>query len=260
MVVALTAQNTTGVQAVHSCGPQFIEQQASALPYMAMTQVLTLPACQLHSVLDDVEIKAMKTGMLFDAASIRAVVGTLKAHYASKAMPPLVCDPVCVSTSGHTLLQPDAVEVMISELFPVTYLVTPNKSEAELLLSTRGLPATIGTLEEMLDAAKNLHTLGPQAVLLKGGHLTVTIADIDRVSAAQSGLHVVRDGLFEENMEILQLAEGESSEARIVVDVLHTTGSTTLYIRPRIESTSTHGTGCTLSAAVVCGLSRGEDG
>ncbi|KIP07501.1 hypothetical protein PHLGIDRAFT_511930 [Phlebiopsis gigantea 11061_1 CR5-6] len=242
VVVALTAQNTTGVQAVHSCGPKFIEQQAS-----------------LHSVLDDVEIKAMKTGMLFDAASIRAVVGTLKTYYTGKAMPPLVCDPVCVSTSGHTLLQPDAVDVMISELFPVTHLVTPNKSEAELILSTRGLPSTIETLEEMLDAGKNLLTLGPQTVLLKGGHLTVTMADIDRVSGARPGLHVVRDGLFEDNTEILQVVEGDSAEARIVVDVLHTASSTTLYIRPRIESTSTHGTGCTLSAAVVCGLSRGEN-
>ena len=202
----------------------------------------------------------MKTGMLFDAASIRSVVKTLKAHYANKPMPPLVCDPVCVSTSGHTLLHADAVEVMISELFPITYLVTPNKSEAELILSTRGLPSTIVSLEDMLSAADNLLQLGPQCVLLKGGHMTVTRTDIARISAAHPSVRVIRDVLSEENMEILQVAEKDPSQSRIVVDVLRTSEQTTLLIRPRIDSTSTHGTGCTLSAAVVCGLSRGENG
>ena len=97
-------------------------------------------------------------------------------------MPPLVCDPVCVSTSGHTLLQPDAVEVMISELFPLTYLITRNKSEAELLLATRGLPARIANLDDMLRAAADLLALGPRAVLLKGGHLAVRLADVERVA------------------------------------------------------------------------------
>lgn len=197
--------------------------------------------------------------MLFDAASIHAVVHTLKSHYASRSLPPLVCDPVCVSTSGHTLLAADAVEVMISELFPLTYLVTPNKSEAELILSRRGLPARIESLEEMLSAARHLLQLGPQAVLLKGGHLTVSLAEVERVAALDTQLRVVRDVLFEENMEILQVAEADPANKDIVVDVLHSADVTTLFIRPRIDSTSTHGTGCTLSAAVVCGLSRGED-
>ena len=162
---------------------------------------------------------AMKTGMLFDAASIRAVVRVLQSHFSEgKLMPPLVCDPVCVSTSGHTLLQPDAVEVMISELFPLTYLLTPNKSEAELLLATRGLPARIDDLEDMLRGAADLITLGPQAVLLKGGHLTVRMADVERVVQARPSVRVVRDILFEENMEILQVAEGESAEAQLMME------------------------------------------
>lgn len=204
----------------------------------------------------------MKTGMLFDAKSIRAVVHTLKSHYDGHhtPMPPLVCDPVCVSTSGHTLLQADAVEVMISELFPLTYLVTPNKSEAELILSTRGLPSSIDSLEDMLSAAANLLQLGPQAVLLKGGHLTVSMVDVKRVSDANSSLRVIRDVLFEENMEVLQVAEKDPAQKEIVVDVLHASASTTLFIRPKIDSTSTHGTGCTLSAALTCNLSRGENG
>ncbi len=198
--------------------------------------------------------------MLFDAESIRAVVRTLKAHYTGKSLPPLVCDPVCVSTSGHTLLHPDAVEVMISELFPLTSLITPNKSEAELLLSCRDLPSTIASLEDMLVAAKNLLKLGPRAVLLKGGHLTATLQDVERAKARFPEIRVVSDGLYAENMEILQVTTNDSAAhpRLLVVDVLHDLSGTVLYLHPRIESTSTHGTGCTLSAAIVCCLSRGQ--
>lgn len=198
--------------------------------------------------------------MLFDAASIRSVVRVLKLHYEGRDMPPLVCDPVCVSTSGHTLLASDAVEVMVSELFPLTYLVTPNKAEAELILSTRGHPAQINNIDDMLKAADNLLKLGPKAVLLKGGHLTIRLADVERISEDYPSVRVVRDILFEENMEILQVAERDPASSEIVVDVLHSAASTTLFMRPRIDSRSTHGTGCTLSAAVVCGLSRGLSG
>lgn len=202
----------------------------------------------------------MKTGMLFDAASIRAVVRILKSHYGDRPLPPLVCDPVCVSTSEHTLLQADAVEVMIEELFPLAYLVTPNKSEAELILSQRGLPSGIGSLEDMLRASDDLLKLGPQAILLKGGHLTISTSDVERVSRSRRELQVTRNILFEENMEILQVVEKDPAEKEIVVDVLRTASGTTLFIRPRVESMSTHGTGCTLSAALVCALARGETG
>jgi hydroxymethylpyrimidine/phosphomethylpyrimidine kinase len=217
-------------------------------------------AFQLRVVLEDTDIRAMKTGMLYDAASIHAVVRGLRSHYEQQPMPPLLCDPVCVSTSGHTLLQPDAVEVMVSELFPLTYLITPNKPEAELILSTRGLPSSINNLDDVLRAADDLMKLGPQVVLLKGGHLTVHLADVERISEDYPSLRVVRDILSEENMEILQVAERDPGLSEIVVDVLHTSGATTLFVRPKIDSTSTHGTGCTLSAAIVCGLSRGLSG
>ena len=220
---------------------------------------LTCHIVQIRSVLEDVDIKAMKTGMLFDAASIRAVAGTLKSHYGARPRPPLVCDPVCVSTSGHTLLQADAVEVMISELFPLTYLITPNKSEAELILSRRGLPSGIESLGDMLRAADDLSELGPQAVLLKGGHLAVSLADVEHVGRSRPDIRVVRNILFEENMEILQVAEEDPASKEIVVDVLRAASGTSLFIRPRVNSTSTHGTGCTLSAALVCALARGEN-
>jgi len=207
--------------------------------------------------LEDVDIQAIKTGMLFDADITRVVANTLQEFYKSSIFPPLICDPVCVSTTGHTLLHPQAIEVMIQELFPLTTLITPNKSEAELLLSHRNLPCKIVGLEDMLIAAKNLTSLGPPAVLLKGGHITVTSGDIERVSRSHAHILFVNDGILDENMEILQIADQDPSTLQLVVDVLHQHDKTTLFLRPRIDSTSTHGTGCTLSAALACGLGRG---
>ncbi|KAK0442921.1 pyridoxamine kinase [Armillaria borealis] len=114
---------------------------------------------------------ALKTGMLFDTEITKAVVHTLKTHYGGN-VPPLVCDPVCVSTSGHSLLNPDAIGVMVKELFPLVTLITPNKSEAKLLLAY-GRPGAypgISTLEDMYQACKDFFTQfvpGPKAILLK---------------------------------------------------------------------------------------------
>jgi hydroxymethylpyrimidine/phosphomethylpyrimidine kinase len=196
--------------------------------------------------------------MLFDADITRAVAETLRSHYIKSDMPPLICDPVCVSTSGHTLLHPQAIEIMIRELFPLTAVITPNKSEAELLLSHRNLSSKIADLGDMLLAAKNLSTLGPGAVLLKGGHIVTTMDDVRRVSAEHPGIDIMDDGVLGENMEILLISEKDPSATEIVVDVLyHSEGNTTIFLRPRINSTSTHGTGCTLSAALACELGRG---
>lgn len=207
-------------------------------------------------MLEDLGIQSIKTGMLFDSNVIRAITDTLRTHFGTN-MPPLVCDPVCVSTSGHTLLQPEAVDDMITELFPLATLITPNKSEAELILSTRNLPSTITNLADMLTASEVLLTLGPKAVLLKGGHVTSSIQDVSELAVKHPDLTIIRDGLLEENMEILQISEEDLTSRPLVVDVLRDTENVTLFLRPRIDSTSTHGTGCTLSAAIVCALSRG---
>ncbi|ESK85195.1 thiamin biosynthesis protein (thi-4) [Moniliophthora roreri MCA 2997] len=243
-ITALTAQNTTGVQDVFPTPASFIEKQ-------------------IRSVLDDLDIKAIKTGMLFDADNTRAVVRALKAHYTNAGsntrMPPLVCDPVCVSTSGHTLLHPDAVEVLISELFPLAFLVTPNKAEAELLLlyaKSEAQTCRIEDLESMLGAARDLLSLGPNAVLIKGGHVTAKHGDIQRFARSHPEVLILRDGVLQENMEILNI--GKTLDIELVVDLLRDkTGKTTVFVRSRIESTSTHGTGCTLSAAVTAELARG---
>ncbi|KAK1217678.1 trifunctional hydroxymethylpyrimidine kinase/phosphomethylpyrimidine kinase/thiaminase [Marasmius sp. AFHP31] len=243
VLTALTAQNTTGVQNVHPVPPSFVEEQ-------------------IKSVLDDIDIRAFKTGMLLDVENARAVVRALKSRSRDGGpLPGLVCDPVCVSTSGHTLLHPDAVKVLIEELFPLAALVTPNKSEAELLLSHSGRNEEITSLEGMLHAADELLSLGPTAVLLKGGHVTATLADVEEFSSRHSNVQVVRDGLFGENMEILQIGRSLSkSDQRVVVDVLtNKKGETTVFARPHISTTSTHGTGCTLSAAIASGLAQGLD-
>ncbi|KAI1791572.1 Phosphomethylpyrimidine kinase-domain-containing protein [Ganoderma leucocontextum] len=250
VITALTAQNTKGVQGVHPAPPDFLEQQ-------------------LNSVLDDIDIKAIKTGMLFDAEHTRRVARTLKARFVDgRSIPPLVVDPVSVSTSGHTLLHPDAVDVMVQELFPLAALVTPNKPETELLLSrTANGPGsdmepatmTIDTLEGMVSASDRLLALGPKAVLVKGGHVSVSLADVQRLSEARPEVGIVRESFLDENMEILQANEVDFGARPLVVDVLReSVGGVTLYVSPRIESTSTHGTGCTLAAAIASVLSRGE--
>jgi len=214
---------------------------------------------QIHSVLSDIHIHAIKTGMLYDADNTRAVVHALSSHYPGSTLPSLVCDPVCVSTSGHTLLDPSAMDVLINDLFPLARLITPNKAEAEQLLSQRQMPAQISNLENMLSAAQNLLRFGSCAVLLKGGHMISSIVDITHLSRKRPDIDVVYHGLLDENMEILQLSGDEDYSDQLVVDVLLEGENTTLLIRPHIKSTSTHGTGCTLSAAIAAELAHDND-
>ena len=197
--------------------------------------------------------------MLFDAENTRAVVQRLRAHYAESlvGMPPLVVDPVCVSTSGHTLLQPEAVEVMVKELFPLATLVTPNKPEAELLLSGA---VKIVDLAGMVNAAKQLCALGPRAALVKGGHIDLAHGDVLQYSGEHSEIVVVQEGFTGENMEILRANEPNLFSGSVVADVLYErdSNSVLLFASPKIESQSTHGTGCTLSAAIASSLAKGQ--
>ena len=206
--------------------------------------------------------------MLCDAANARAVAKGLNEFYkeGKDKLPPLVIDPVCVSTSGHTLLEPDAIGVIVQELFPLARLITPNKQEAELLLARMlgNERKEIGTVEDAIQAAANLGKLSSCDVLLKGGHLTVLSSELRSfISLREAGgkaSDVVWPGV-EQNMEILQ-TKASKLDAPLVIDVLfeHQSEKTTILARYRIESTSTHGTGCTLSAAIACYLARGNSG
>jgi hydroxymethylpyrimidine/phosphomethylpyrimidine kinase len=135
-IVALTAQNTQGVTAVHEVPPDFVR-------------------AQLTAVFSDIGVDAAKTGMLFSRPLIEAVAAFLAEHRVA-----LVVDPVMVASSGAKLLQDEAVEVLVSRLFPLATVVTPNLHEAEAL-------AGPGTRREL---AERLHELGAPAVVVTGGH------------------------------------------------------------------------------------------
>ena len=199
--------------------------------------------------------------MLYDTDHIRAVVQALASHYDSNT-PPLVCDPVCVSTSGHKLLNPEALDTLIKELLPLATIITPNQAEAELLLAQRRTALKqISNLEDMLSAARSLCEFGSRAVLLKGGHVFLSIADLDRVSSEQLGIKIMRYNLRDENTEILHPDSDGALSDGLVVDVLYEAvgQEVTIFARPRINSKNTHGTGCTLSSAIAASLAHGRD-
>jgi hydroxymethylpyrimidine kinase/phosphomethylpyrimidine kinase len=135
-IVALTAQNTVGVTAVHEVPVGVVR-------------------AQLDAVFSDVGVDAAKTGMLFSREIVEAV-----ADFLAEDPVPLVIDPVMVASSGARLLREDAVEALVSRLFPLAAVVTPNALEAEALVGR-------GPREE---AAHRIHELGPRAVLVTGGH------------------------------------------------------------------------------------------
>ena len=140
-IVALTAQNTTSVTAVHEAPPAFAR-------------------AQLDAVFGDLGVDAAKTGMLFSARIIEAV-----ADFLSQQDVPLVVDPVMVAASGAKLLEDDAVSVLVRELFPLATVVTPNLHEACALA---GGPYDDDADRRVL--AEALHALGAPAVVVTGGH------------------------------------------------------------------------------------------
>jgi hydroxymethylpyrimidine/phosphomethylpyrimidine kinase len=188
VITAVTAQNSVGVQGVENLPPPFV-------------------ARQLRSVLEDLGADAAKCGMLSTAAIIEAIAEVL----AEMPIEKLVVDPVMVAKSGDPLLQPDARQALIGRILPLALVVTPNLPEAEALA---GIQVT--SREDMEEAARRIHALGPRHVLVKGGHL-----------------------------------KGDA------VDLLWNGRELTAYSAPRVDSSSTHGTGCTFSAAIAAGLSRG---
>lgn len=204
--------------------------------------------------------------MLYDSATIRSVANILRAHFygaTDSRVPPLVCDPVCVSTSGHALLEPDALKTLITEIFPLAAVITPNKSETETILSQMNSSIVIDTVHGMVEAARELTNLGCKAALVKGGHFTSTVGDVTAYCSQSPGVHLVQDQIFAiDAMEILHLHSGSrQSHSEVVLDVLHDSviNKTTLFIRPRIDSPNTHGTGCTLSSSIASHLATGSD-
>ena len=160
---ALTVQNTRGVSGVHDVPPAFV-------------------AAQLDAVLDDIPVHAAKTGMLSVVPTIEAIAEVLE----RRGVPPLVVDPVMVATSGDSLLDDDAVDTLVSRLFPLAAIVTPNLPEAERLVGF-----AIRSVADMERAAKELSVRGASAVLVKGGHLDGD--EIVDLLYFQGELHAFRD-------------------------------------------------------------------
>ena len=191
-VVAVTAQNTVGVQAFE------------VVP-------AALVRAQVASVATDIGLQAAKTGMLASAELVVAVAAAAADHLSGV---PLVVDTVFISKHGDTLLADDAVGALRQHLLPLAALVTPNLPEAAALV---GFP--VATTEAMAEAARVLLAAGAGAVLVKGGHL-----------------------------------DGDRSP-----DCLLVPGAGPVWLDgPRVPGRHTHGTGCTLSAAVAARLARGE--
>lgn len=192
VMTALTAQNTRGVTGIHNVPPDFV-------------------ALQIDTVFADLRVDAVKIGMISTAEIARAVADSLRRANARN----VVLDPVMIAKSGHALLDPTAVAALRDELVPLATVVTPNLPEAGVLLDA-DMP---GTLDEMRDAVRALHRLGPSYVYLKGGHLG-----------------------------------GEESP-----DLLYDGRTTIELSARRVRTANTHGTGCTLSSAIAALIPQRAD-
>jgi len=189
-ITAVTAQNSVGVTQWQAVAPDLVR-------------------AQIVAVAGDLRPRAVKSGMLANAAIIAVVAESL----AEWPMGKYVLDPVMVASSGDRLLDADAVDTLVGELLPLAALVTPNLDEAAILT---GRAVTDAASMEV--AARMLVDFGAAAALVKGGHLP----------GAET------------------------------VDVLHdSVGGVRHYRHPRIDTRHTHGTGCTLSAAITAHLALG---
>ena len=149
-VTAITAQNTIGVQQAFPLPPELV-------------------AAQIDSIISDLPCHAAKTGMLATAAIIKVVADRIRHHQ----IPHLVVDPVMVATSGGKLLLEDAETAYIELLLPLAEIITPNMTEAGVLLGR-----AVENLSQMREAAIALCSLGPRAVVITGGHLDEAAVDV----------------------------------------------------------------------------------
>ncbi|RVX74710.1 hypothetical protein B0A52_01837 [Exophiala mesophila] len=204
---ALTAQNTLGVEDVHITPPAFV-------------------AKQIDASLSDIGCDVVKLGMLASAETIKIIADALTRHGVST----VVLDPVMVSTSGAQLLPGDAVRNLRDLLLPLTTVLTPNIPEATLLLRDADMQyKSPSNLDDLKLLAKMVYSLGPKAVLLKGGHMPLTTS-------------------YEK--------ANSDDEKQLTVDILYDgDGDNYTIIESKyIDSKNTHGTGCSLASAIAANL------
>lgn len=186
-ITAITAQNTQFVTAIHPVPDAVV-------------------AAQIKAVLNDIDVGAIKIGMLGTPSLIETVASTLSSFDG-----PIVLDPVMVAKSGDTLLQDNAIDALKTHLLPRANVLTPNLPEAAKLLGGDNSPAHI--------QAQSLLDLGPNAVLMKGGH----------------------------------------ADGQVCPDYLCTSAGTLTLNAPRIATQNTHGTGCSYSSAITACLAKGQN-
>jgi len=191
----------------------------------AVHQTADAVQTQIESVLDEFTVVCAKTGML----PTREIVSEVARLFREPSLPAPVVDPVIVSSTGHLLMEPEALAALQSELLPLARLVTPNIPEAETLTGM-----TIRTESDMRQAAAMIRERGARAVLVKGGHLGETA-----------------EGRRQEAKGRRQKAEKEA------IDVLDDEGAVTVFRAARVEGGELHGSGCILSAAIAAGLGKG---
>ena len=201
VITAITAQNTLGVTRIQDIDLDVIE-------------------AQIDAVLFDIGVDIVKIGMLASPEIVRTVAKALRRHGVKR----MVLDPVLRATSGASLGGDDTAQAMMSELFPMATLITPNMEEASLLLGR-----DISGANDFKMAAQQLMEMGPQAVLIKGGHLDATHTQITDFLMWKT---------LEDSLEVTQSKE---------------------FKHYRVNTLNTHGTGCSLASAIATYLAAGHD-
>ena len=191
VITAVTAQNTAKVIDVQDITPEMIGKQIDA-------------------IFEDINVDAVKIGMVSKIESIKVIAEMLRKYNPQN----IVLDPVMISKSGYALLEHEAVKTLIAELLPLSTVVTPNAPETEKISGIK-----IKSVEDMKMAARIIHEMGAEYVLVKGGHI-----------------------------------EGSHS-----TDILFDGKSFNVYEAEHIKTKNTHGTGCTLSSAIASNLALGMD-
>ena len=199
-LTAIPVQNTLEVRSIYDITTACIEEQIKA-------------------ILDDMQMNAVKIGMLHRQEIVDSVAQILSQYNVGN----IVLDPVMVAKSGDKLLLPEAIAKMKKRLFPITTVLTPNLLEASELLGRE-----ITTKNQMEQAAINLLEMGPQAVVIKGGHSNGNCDDCLALKNPTVNVETAVSG----------------------VNIYWLSG-------PRIQTKNTHGTGCTFSAAIASFLALG---
>ena len=248
-ITAVTVQNTMGVSDVHPIPADIVEGQ-------------------IRAVLDDIGADAVKIGMLQSREITRRIAAVLGEYPIRN----IVLDPVMVSTSGHRLIEPEAVEALVSCLMPLARVITPNIPEAEILLGGKRL----SDQASLSEAAVELSRLTGASVLLKAGHLAPEPDGAESGAGCraeyEAGCRAEYEAECRAESECLSGAESgakSAAESRVKSEADSGTMVLTDYFydaergelielpSQAIQTVNTHGTGCTMSSALAAHLAKG---